>query len=286
VIGVEPARNLAKIAHGRGIPTLNSYFDDTVFDMLQDMGYEPAVDLITASNVFAHSDRLEQITKTVFSLLKYDGNFVIEVQYLLDTIKDLTFDNIYHEHVNYWSVTSLYNFMNRLGYVLYRVEHVETHGGSIRAYVRRSGVAEQSVVDFMKEEQEFGITRSETYVEFGKRVLVLKQTVRRSMDFLKEKYGVIAAYGSPAKATTALNFFGITCEDIQYTIEDNPLKHGKNIPGVDIPIIGLNDHKIMPELVIVLAWNFFDAIVAANQQMIDSGVKFVSIKDLQNGSLL
>jgi quercetin dioxygenase-like cupin family protein len=151
VIGVEPARNLAKIAHGRGIPTLNSYFDDTVFDMLQDMGYEPAVDLITASNVFAHSDRLEQITKTVFSILKYDGNFVIEVQYLLDTIKDLTFDNIYHEHVNYWSVTSLYNFMNRLGYVLYRVEHVETHGGSIRAYVRRSGVAEQSVVDFMKE---------------------------------------------------------------------------------------------------------------------------------------
>jgi hypothetical protein len=229
--------------------------------------------------VFAHSDQLKSITNNAFRVLKEDGAFVVEVQYVLDTIKDLTFDNIYHEHVNYWSVTSLYGFMNRLGYILYKVEHIDTHGGSIRAYIRRSGVAEQSVVDFMKDEQEFGLTKTETYVEFGKRVLALKQNARRSMDALKKKYPVIAAYGSPAKATTALNFFGITSDDIAYTIEDNPLKHGKRIPGVDIPIVG-KEGLVYPDLVIVLAWNFFDSIVKNNQDMIDAGVKFISIKDI------
>jgi nucleoside-diphosphate-sugar epimerase/SAM-dependent methyltransferase len=285
VLGIEPADNIARIARQRGVDTLCLYFDDTSMRLLECLEFYGRTDLVTASNVFAHSDKLDNITSNVFKLLKEDGVFIVEVQYLLDTIKDLTFDNIYHEHVNYWSVTSLYGFMNMLGYVLYKVEHVDTHGGSIRAYIRRSGVAEQSVVDFMDDERAFGLTKTETYVEFGKRVLALKQNARRSMDALKKKYTVIAAYGSPAKATTALNFFGITSDDIAYTIEDNPLKHGKRIPGVDIPIVG-KEGLAYPELVIVLAWNFFDVIVAANQQAVDAGVKFVSIKDLQSGALL
>lgn len=283
VLGIEPAENVADIAKSSGVDTLCMYFHDDAMKTLDFFDYNGKTDLITASNVFAHSDQLRAITSNVFKLLKKDGVFIVEVQYLLDTIKDLTFDNIYHEHVNYWSVTSLYSFMNMLGYVLYKVEHIDTHGGSIRAYIRRSGVVEQSVVDFMDNEREFGLTKLETYMEFGKRVLALKQNARRSMDTLKKKYPVIAAYGSPAKATTALNFFGITSDDIAYTIEDNPLKHGKRIPGVDIPIVGKGGITY-PDLVIVLAWNFFDAIVDANKPMIDAGVKFISIKDLQSGT--
>ena len=103
------------------------------------------------------------------------------------------------------------------------------------------------------------------------------------MGKLKEQYSRIAAYGSPAKATTALNFFGITNHDIEYTIEDNELKHGKVIPGVNIPIKS-KDYAFenLPDVIIVLAWNFFDVIVENNKELIDKGVKFISIEELKN----
>lgn len=276
VLGVEPATNLAKLASSNGVPTLNAYFtEDIVPQVLSSVGQ---ADLITASNVFAHADNLESIAKTAFKLLKSNGDLVIEVQYLLDTIRDLTFDNIYHEHTNYWSVTSLYNFFNRIGFCLYKVEHINTHGGSIRVYVSRHKAVEDSVSIALIDEKNFGLLESKTYHEFGSQIYALRQTVRSNMDKLKLQYNTIVAYGSPAKATTALNFFGITKDDIQYTIEDNKLKVGKVIPGVGIPV---KEKGEVPDLVIVLAWNFFDSIITNNQDWVDAGVKFISIKDLQ-----
>jgi len=285
VVGVEPAKNVAKIANDNGIETINAYFDkDSVVKISEKYGKS---DLITASNVFAHSDVLVDITKDAFSLLKEDGSFIVEVQYLLDTIKDMTFDNIYHEHVNYWSVTSINNFFNNLGLCVYKVEHINTHGGSIRVYIKRDkSNIDKSVDLFLNQEKEVGMTDHEIYKKFAQKLRVIKENVNSNVKILKYKFGKIAAYGSPAKATTALNYFGIDNSIIEYTIEDNNLKIGKIIPGVNIPIKS-KDYcfENLPNVIIVLAWNFFEDIKRNNKELIDCGVIFMSIKDLKNGTI-
>lgn len=282
VVGVEPAKNIAKIANDNGIDTINSYFDrNSVKEIIEKYG---KATLVTASNVFAHSDELVNITKNSFDLLNEAGVFIVEVQYILDTTKDLTFDNIYHEHVNYWSVTSINNFFNKLNFSVYKVEHINTHGGSIRVFVKRKGATiDGSVYTFLNNEKEFGILDFETYINFANNVKNLKENVIKNMDYLKSKYKVIAGYGSPAKATTALNYFGINDKYIDYIIEDNPMKNDKFIPGVNIPIKNKEYcNNNLPEIIIVMAWNFFDDIKNNNKDLMDKGIKFISIKDLQD----
>ena len=277
VIGVEPATNISKIANDNNIPTLNEYFSDKT--LIKQNG---KVDLVTASNVFAHADDLEGIVKNVFRLLKQEGTFIIEVQYLLDTLQDLTFDNIYHEHVNYWSVTSLNNFFNRLGYKVNKVEHVDTHGGSIRVYVKnKSYIPYLSVEEFLEKEKEFGLTKYETYLDFAKKIEQIKNNVNNNIKKLKDKGLTLAGYGSPAKATTSLNYFGV--KDIDYIIEDNKLKHNKYLPGIKIPIISKEQIKDnFPDVIIIMAWNFEKEIKDNNMNLIEKGVRFISIKDLQD----
>jgi len=278
VIGVEPATNIAKMANDNGINTINSYFNE---DVVATIG-KNKIDLITASNVFAHADKLKDITKNVFKLLKSDGTFIVEVQYLLNTIKDLTFDNIYHEHVNYWSVLSINNFFNDLGFKVVDVEHINTHGGSIRVYVKNDGNVSENVNKFINEEIEFGLSNYKTYKLFSKRINDTKINIINNLNYLKSKEYKIAGYGSPAKATTSLNYYGIDSTYLEYTIEDNELKNNKIIPGVNIPI---KNKKYclenLPDIIIVLAWNFFEEIKNNNKELIEKGVKFINIKDLQ-----
>ena len=278
VLGFEPATNVANIAKENNIPTINEYFTLKSVKNLKNK-----VDVITASNVFAHADGLEEIAHAAFLALKENGTFIIEVQYLLDTIKDLTFDNIYHEHVNYWSVTSLNNFFNRLGYNISNVEHIDTHGGSIRVYIQRNqNNINDSVSQFLNIEKEFGLLDYNTYLEFAKRVQQSKSNVIKNIKKLKDQGLTLVGYGSPAKATTSLNYFGITTKEIDYIVEDNNLKHNKIIPGVKIPIYSKDKlNEKLPDVIIVMAWNFFEEIKNNNQDLIDKGVKFISIKELQ-----
>lgn len=281
IVGVEPAKNISDLANKNEITTINSYFNEEVVDRISKNWGKARI--ITASNVFAHSDDLVNISNNAFGLLEEDGVFIIEVQYLLDTIKDLTFDNIYHEHTNYWSVTSLNNFFNKLGYCVYKVEHINTHGGSIRVYVSRNANIDKSVAEFIENEDKFGITNYETYRNFAKNVEELKINTNNNIRNLKSKFNRIAAYGSPAKATTSLNYFGIDNSLIEYTIEDNKFKYNKYIPGVNIPIKNKDYcYENIPDIIIVLAWNFFEDIKRNNQDLVDKGVTFISIKDLQN----
>ena len=286
VLGVEPAKNIAKLANNGNIKTLNTYFDNnTANDIIQQYG---KAKLVTASNVFAHSDKLAEIANSAFKILDTDGTFIVEVQYLVDTIKDMTFDNIYHEHTNYWSVTSINNFFSNLNLSVVKVEHINTHGGSIRVYVKNLGnIVDGSVQQFLNDEISFGLTKLETYKDFGARVEKVKQNVRTNIFKLKEKYDVICGYGSPAKATTSLNYYGITSNDLKYTVDDNPLKTGKYVPCVNIPIRS-RDYFLnnMPKAVIVLAWNFYSYIKANNQELVDKGVVFLSIKELENENFM
>jgi SAM-dependent methyltransferase len=279
VCGVEPAENVAKIALSNDIPTINKFFDETVVEEIA-ANFGKA-DIVTASNVFAHADDLDGIAKNVLKILKEDGTFIIEVQYLIDTIKDLTFDNIYHEHVNYWTVTSLEAFFSKRGLNINRVEHVDTHGGSIRVYSSRSPVKEYSVDSFLRDEENFGVKNHRTYLSFADKVNEMKEAIKLNAANLKTQYKKIYGYGSPAKATTALNFYELDSSFLLATIEDNALKHGKLIPYVNIPIISKEEAiKDYPDLIVVLAWNFFDEIVKSNKNLFPN-TKFISIKDLE-----
>ncbi len=274
VVGVEPAKNIARIANKNGIPTLNEYFTHKTFSKVK------FVDLVTASNVFAHSDDLKEITQNVFNILKEGGTFIVEVQYLLDTMKDLTFDNIYHEHVNYWTLTSINNFFNSLNLKVVDVEHINTHGGSIRVFVKKIGSVSKNVQLFLEKEEEFGIKKYKTYKDFSKRVLESKQNFLKNLKKLKNSENTIIGFGSPAKATTALNYYGVKNTDFKFIVEDNSLKHNKFMPGTGIPIVDRTKIDGPNYKIIILAWNFAQYIKENNKELIEKGIEFISIKDL------
>ena len=156
ILGIEPAKNLAKIANKNKIKTFNGFLEKKNLKKIK-----KNADLILASNVFAHSDKLKEMADCMFKLLGKNGTIIIEIQYLLNTLKDLTFDNIYHEHYNYWSLTSLVNFFNQFDAKIFRSEMINTHGGSLRIYIKKDKKVkvEHSVKKMLKDEEKYGIKK-------------------------------------------------------------------------------------------------------------------------------
>ncbi len=275
ILGIEPAKNLAKLANKEKIKTYNAFLDKKSLKKIK-----KNADIVLASNVFAHSNELKTMAECMLKLIKKDGTIIIEVQYLLNTLKDSTFDNIYHEHYNYWSLTSLVTFFNRFSAKIYKAEKIDTHGGSIRIFVKKNlkTKIEKSVKSLLREEEKFGIKKYQTYQNFGYKVYKIRDNVRKNIAKLKNNNTKIIGYGAPAKATTSLNFFGISNE-IECIVEDNKLKHGKFLPGMNIPITSKTLIKEKPDYALVLAWNFLEEIKKKNS---DLAHKFISIKDLEN----
>ncbi len=274
VLGIEPAKNLAKLANKNKIKTFNGFLEKKNLKKIK-----KNADLILASNVFAHSDNLKEMADCMIKLLKKDGTIVLEVQYLLNTLKDLTFDNIYHEHYNYWSLTSLLNFFKQFEVSIFKAETVNTHGGSLRVFLKKGKKIkiENNVKSILKKEEEFGIKNFKTYKNFGEKVYKIRENVTKNLKDLKKKNSLIIGYGAPAKATTALNFFGVTNE-LDFIVEDNKLKHDKFIPGVKIPIKKKEEIKNDDNIIVVLAWNFYQDIKKNNSNL---SKNFVNIKDLE-----
>ena len=277
LLGIEPAKNLAKLANKNKIKTFNGFLEKKNLRKIK-----KNADLILASNVFAHSDKLKEMAECMLDLISNKGVIIIEVQYLMNTLKDLTFDNIYHEHYNYWSLTSLVNFFNQFDAKIIKSEPVDTHGGSIRVYIKKDKKAkmESSVRKMLKEEESFGIKNFKTYKDFGKKVYKIRENVIRNLKKIKNKNKLVIGYGAPAKATTALNFFGIS-KEIDFIVEDNKLKHNKFVPGVKIPIKNKSQIKDKKNILIVLAWNFYKDIIKKNSDLSEN---FINIKDLETNN--
>jgi len=277
VLGIEPAKNLAKLANKKKIKTFNGFLEKKNLKKIK-----KNADLILASNVFAHSDKLKEMAECIFTLLNKKGTAIIEVQYLMNTLQDLTFDNIYHEHYNYWSLTSLVYFFNQFDAKIFRSEKINTHGGSIRVYIKKDKKVkvESSVKVMLKEEEAFGIKDFKTYQTFGEKIYEIKKNVLFNIKKIKDNNKTIIGYGAPAKATTALNFFGIS-KEIDFIVEDNKLKHNKLIPGVKIPIKNKSFIKNKNNLLLVLAWNFYKDIKKNNLDLSDN---FVNIKELESNN--
>ncbi len=275
ILGIEPAKNLARLANKNKIKTINCFLETKNLKKIK-----KNADIILASNVFAHSDNLKEMAKCMLNLINNKGTIIIEIQYLLNTLQDLTFDNIYHEHYNYWSLTSLVNFFDQFKAKIIKAEKIQTHGGSLRIYVKKSKNSKEdiSVKNLLKEEESFGIKKYQTYKKFAEKIYRIKKNVKFKVKNLKNNGKKLIGYGSPAKATTALNFFGVS-DEIDFIVEDNNLKHGKFIPGVKIPIVGKEKVKDKNNTILVLAWNFYDDIKNNNSNLSNN---FVSIKDLED----
>ncbi len=277
-IGVEPAKNVAKIANSNGLKTFTEYFTNkTVNKITKQYG---KVDVVTAFNVFAHSDGLRDILENVKKLLKEDGEFIFEIQYFLRTIKDLTFDNIYHEHVNYWCLLSILNFFKDSDMKVYKVEEVNTHGGSLRVYatMNKNKRAHKSMKEYIEIEKKNKLDKIETYYKFASDVEKIKLSSLKKIEGIISNNEKIIGYGAPAKATTVLNYFGINNLHFEYTIDDNHLKQNKFIPGTNIQIKSIDD--IEPDIydnVVVLAWNFFNEIKRKNSKIFKNA-KFLKLK--------
>jgi len=277
-IGVEPAKNVAKIANSKKLTTIPEYFSEkTVHKIIKKHG---KADVVTAFNVFAHGDGLKDILKNTEDLLKKNGEFIFEIQYLLRTLKDVTFDNIYHEHVNYWCLLAILNFFEDSQMKVYKVKEVDTHGGSLRVYAtkNKNKRMHKSVSQYIEIEKRHKLDKYPTYLEFAKKVEDTKKKSLEMINEIKSEKKKIIGYGAPAKATTILNYFGLSDKDFLYTIDENSLKQNKFIPGVNIQIKNVDDIKPNSyDYVLVLAWNFFDTIKKNNEEIFIES-KFIKLR--------
>ncbi len=277
VLGVEPATNIAEIAKGFGIETINRFFNSkTAADILTDYGLARAV---IGNNVLAHIDDPRDFLLGCKKLLARDGLIVIEVPYLRDLLEQVEYDTIYHEHLCYFSVSSLMKLFESVGLSVVKVDRIPVHGGSIRIYAGFPGVVTnhtKEVMDIVNEEQQLGLSDLNCYENFAKDVQKSRLILINLLESLRKDGKTIAGYGAPAKGNTLLNYCSINEELIKFTVDKNPLKVGLYTPGTHIPILPVETIlEQMPDYVLILAWNFADEIMHQEQEYHQRGGRFI-----------
>ena len=277
VLGVDPAKTIAATASSEGVPTLPQFFTLAIArDILAEHGLAK---LMCANNVFAHADNITDIVKGIRLLLAPDGVFVFEVSYVPDIIDNFVFDTIYHEHVSHHALIPLERFLNSLDMTLFDVERVATKGGSIRGFAQplSSGkrVRTKYLQEMMDEENRRGIDQPQIYRDFYQAIQERKHKVLNYLDEAIAQNKTVAAYGASTTATTLLYHFELE-ERLKFIVDDNPLKDGMFSPGAHIPVYAasaLYTHK--PDIVIILAWQYADAIINKHKRFTQAGGKFI-----------
>lgn len=276
VLGIEPARNVAAAAMARGIPTLAEFLDREAGERLAREG--KLADVVHANNVLAHVPALDSFVAAMATVLKPTGVIVIETPYVRDLVDRLEFDTIYHEHVFYYSLTSLELVFARHGLMISDVEHVSIHGGSLRVFVVPDGAARatRAVSTMLAEEAAAGMRTVEYFNGFAHRVLALGDELRATLVRAKSAGESIAAYGAAAKGAVLLNAFGIGTETIDFVADRSPYKQGRFMPGVHIPIRPVEDlETAQPDACLLLAWNFADEILEQQRRYRATGGRFI-----------
>jgi SAM-dependent methyltransferase len=277
-LGIEPAANVARAAEERGVRTLVRFFGRELGEELRAEGR--AADLVVGNNVLAQVTDINSFVAGIRRLLKPKGTATLEFPHVLRLIEENQFDTIYHEHFSYFSLLAAERIFAAHELVLFDVEELWTHGGSLRVYLRpaedTSRPETPRVGELRRREVAAGLHRPETYGRFEERV---RETKRKLLDLLiglKRDGKRVVGYGAPGKGNTLLNYCGIRTDFLDFTVDRNPYKHGRFLPGTRIPIhppARLDEAR--PDYVFILPWNLKNEIVAQLAHAREWGARFI-----------
>ncbi len=278
ILGVEPAANVAAAAIAHGVPTRIGFFGSPMAAALTAEGI--AADLLIANNVLAHVPDLNDFVRGLSMLLKPGGVLSIEFPSLLRLIDENQFDTIYHEHFSYFSMLSAERALHKHGLSVFDVEDLATHGGSLRLYAQHAAAAVHPVAEHVaavrRRETNAGLDAPAIYRDFGARVRAHKNELLQFLQNAKQAGRSIIAYGAPAKGNTLLNYCRIGRDVIDYTVDRNPRKQGRYLPGSHIPIRHPDViRQTRPDYVLILPWNWKEEIVAELAYIREWGGRFV-----------
>ena len=279
VLGIEPAANVAQAAEAIGIPTMVEFLTAESGARLRDAGRQ--ADLLVGNNVLAHVPDLHSFVSGLAALLAPRGVLTMEFPHLLRLMEETQFDTIYHEHFSYFSLLTAERAFAAHGLVVFDVEEVPTHGGSLRLYARHEEDRSREVgprVDALKQrEQAAGLDEIDGYEAFADRVLATKLSV---LDFAlqaRREGKTIVGYGAAAKGNTLLNYCGLGRDLVDYVVDRSPHKQGHYLPGTRIPIYDPSRvGETRPDYLLLLAWNLRDEIMEQMSHVRDFGCRFVT----------
>lgn len=275
VLGIDPARNITTTAVEAGIPTLVAYFGTAAATEAR-TAHGPA-EVIHANNVMAHVPDVNDFTAGLARLLADDGVILVESPYVVDLVTGCEFDTIYHEHVFYYSMTSMTTLLRRHGLTVTGVEHLPIHGGTLRYTIRRAAAdGSPAVRRLLDREAAAGIARPAYYRALEDQVGRIRPRLLALLTDMRARGARIAAYGAAAKGTVLLNHFGITTGLIDAVIDRNPHKQGRLMPGARIPIVG-PDYlaAARPTHLLVLVWNLLDEVARQQADYLRDGGRFI-----------
>jgi SAM-dependent methyltransferase len=277
VLGVEPAANVAEAARKLGVPTRVEFFGVAVAERMVEEGL--AADLIVANNVLAHVPDLNDFVGGMVRLLKPRGVVTVEFPHVQKLIEGNQFDTIYHEHYSYYSLLTIEIMAAHHGLVLFDVDELPTHGGSLRIYLAHGGsgrTPSARVTQLLERERAAGLDDVATYACFDERARRVKRELLAFLIAAKEAGKRIVGYGAPGKGNTLLNYCGVGRDFLDFTVDRNPYKHGRFTPGMHIPIRpvdAIDDAR--PDYILILPWNLRQEIVAQMKHVAAWGARFV-----------
>lgn len=285
VLGIEPASNVAAEAEKKGVKTLVRFFGTQTAQKLVSKGQQ--ADLLLGNNVLAHVPDINDFVKGLKIALKPSGWITMEFPHLVRLMENNQYDTIYHEHFSYLSFTVVESIFNKHSLTLFDCEELSTHGGSLRIFARHkentSLTITEKVEELRKTEARLGIQDMETYHNFRRKVEQNKSNVLKFLRQARKEGKRVAAYGAPAKGNTLLNFCGVGPDLLEFTVDLNPHKQGKLLPGVHIPIHPPEKlFEIRPDYIVILPWNIKDEIMTQIAEAREWGARFVTfIPDVQ-----
>jgi len=261
-LGIEPTASTAAAAEQLGIPVLREFFGEALARRLADEGRQ--ADLIAGNNVYAHVPDINDFTAGLCAALKPEGVVTLEFPHLLQLIEGMQFDTVYHEHFSYLSLTAVTSIFKQAGLLVFDVEELATHGGSLRVYGCRIASARTelpSVAAMIAKEASRGLTRLDTYAAFQQSIYRIRDDLLLFLIEQRRAGRTVVAYGAAAKGNTLLNYAGIKPDLLPYVCDAAPSKQGKFMPGSHVPIVSPDRLKeTRPDVVLVLPWNIREEV--------------------------